>query len=56
MPRGAPMSEESTPEAWEVPVQDTPSTDGVSLGAVSIEVDEASPNQAMTPGVHFGTW
>jgi hypothetical protein len=31
------------PEAWEAPVQEMPDADGTLLGAVSIEVDRASP-------------
>jgi hypothetical protein len=43
VPRETPASEESTPEAWEKAVQEMSGSDGTSLGAVSVEVDGASP-------------
>jgi hypothetical protein len=43
VPRETPALEESTPEAWEKAVQEMSGSDGTSLGAVSVEVDGASP-------------
>jgi hypothetical protein len=44
------MHEESAQAAWEVPVQEMLGADGVSLSAVSVEVDGASPRPSDDTG------